>query len=72
MKAMVPAVALVALFAAAVPESVRAQAPTLALETWLDWERVSDPRISPDGSAVVYTRGWVDKINDRWDRRSTS
>ncbi len=42
---------------------------TLALETWLDWERVSDPRISPDGSAVVYTRQWVDKINDRWESR---
>ncbi|MYJ10336.1 MAG: S9 family peptidase, partial [Gemmatimonadetes bacterium] len=39
----------------------------LALETWLDWERVSDPRISPDGSAVVYTLGWVDRINDRWE-----
>ncbi|MYE93651.1 MAG: S9 family peptidase, partial [Gemmatimonadetes bacterium] len=35
--------------------------------TWLDWERVSDPRISPDGSAVVYTLGWVDRINDRWE-----
>ena len=39
----------------------------LALETWLDWERVSDPRISPDGSRVVYTREWVDKMNDRWE-----
>ena len=38
----------------------------LNLDTWLDWERVSDPRISPDGSAVVYTREWVDKMNDRW------
>ncbi|MGY8800125.1 MAG: prolyl oligopeptidase family serine peptidase, partial [Longimicrobiales bacterium] len=25
----------------------------------------SDPQISPDGSQVVYTRGWVDKMNDR-------
>ncbi|MYA43258.1 MAG: S9 family peptidase, partial [Gemmatimonadetes bacterium] len=39
----------------------------LALETWLDWERVSAPRVSPDGSAVVYTLGWVDRINDRWE-----
>lgn len=45
-----------------------AQSPrTLALETWLDWERVSGPRISPDGRQVVYTRGWVDKMNDRWE-----
>lgn len=34
---------------------------------WLDWERVSDPRISPDGSQVVYTRRWVDKLNDSWE-----
>ncbi|MDE2805303.1 MAG: S9 family peptidase [Gemmatimonadota bacterium] len=68
MKAVVPAVTFIAVLAAVAPESVRAQVPTpLALETWLDWERVSDPRISPDGSAVVYTRGWVDKINDRWE-----
>ncbi|MCY3678674.1 MAG: prolyl oligopeptidase family serine peptidase, partial [Gemmatimonadetes bacterium] len=68
MKAVVPAVAFLAVLAAAAPESARAQAPTpLALETWLDWERVSDPRISPDGSAVVYTLGWVDRINDRWE-----
>ena len=43
-----------------------AQTP-LSLDTWLDWERVSDPRISPDGSQVVYTHGWVDKMNDSWE-----
>ncbi len=47
---------------------VRVVSPrTLALETWLDWERVSDPRISPDGSRVVYTRRWVDRMKDRWE-----
>ncbi|MDX1393923.1 MAG: S9 family peptidase [Gemmatimonadota bacterium] len=40
---------------------------TLSLETWLDWERVSDPQISPDGSRVIYTLRWVDKLNDRWE-----
>jgi dipeptidyl aminopeptidase/acylaminoacyl peptidase len=39
----------------------------LQVADWLDWERVSDPRISPDGSQVVYARGWVDKLNDRWE-----
>ncbi len=38
---------------------------TLKLQTYLDWESVSDPEISPDGSQIIYTRGWVDKINDR-------
>ena len=39
----------------------------LAVEHWLDWERVSEPQISPDGSQVVYSRAWVDKMNDRWE-----
>jgi dipeptidyl aminopeptidase/acylaminoacyl peptidase len=39
----------------------------LQLAAWLDWERVSDPRISPDGSSVIYTRRWVDKLNDSWE-----
>jgi dipeptidyl aminopeptidase/acylaminoacyl peptidase len=39
----------------------------LAVSDWLDWERVSDPRISPDGSQVVYTRRWVDKLSDSWE-----
>ena len=38
---------------------------TLKLQTYLDWESVSNPEISPDGSQIIYTRGWVDKINDR-------
>ncbi len=37
----------------------------LALEQYLDMETVSGPRLSPDGSEVVYTRGWIDKMNDR-------
>jgi dipeptidyl aminopeptidase/acylaminoacyl peptidase len=37
----------------------------LTLETYLDWETVGDPQISPDGTQVIYTRGWVDKLNDR-------
>ena len=38
---------------------------TLKLQTYLDWESVSNPEISPDGSQIIYTRGRVDKINDR-------
>ena len=49
------------------PASAQSGANVLALETWLDWERVSDPRISPDGATVVYTHEWVDKMNDRWE-----
>ena len=38
---------------------------TLKLATYLDWESVSSPQISPDGSQIIYTRSWVDKVNDR-------
>lgn len=37
----------------------------LTLEMYLDMETVADPQISPDGTQIVYTRGWIDKVNDR-------
>ena len=37
----------------------------LTLEMYLDLESVSNPQISPDGARIVYTRGWVDKMNAR-------
>ena len=37
----------------------------LGKETYLDMESVSSPNISPDGSQILFTRGWVDKMNDR-------
>ncbi|MBA2244837.1 MAG: PD40 domain-containing protein, partial [Gemmatimonadetes bacterium] len=36
-------------------------------EKYLDYETVADPRISPDGSQIVYTRRWVNRIEDRWE-----
>jgi dipeptidyl aminopeptidase/acylaminoacyl peptidase len=47
--------------AAAQPRETR----KLQLEQFFDIESVSNPRISPDGSQIVYTRGWVDRVNDR-------
>ena len=47
--------------AAAQPRDTR----KLQLEQFFDFETVSNPRISPDGTQIVYTRGWVDKVNDR-------
>ena len=41
-----------------------AQQP-LSLATYLDMETVSSPQISPDGTQIVYTLGWVDKLSDR-------
>ena len=38
----------------------------LGVADYLDFEQVSDPQISPDGSQVIYTRRWVDQKADRW------
>jgi dipeptidyl aminopeptidase/acylaminoacyl peptidase len=44
----------------------------LGLADFLEYEQVRDffrgggPQISPDGRQIVYTRWWVDKLNDRW------
>ncbi|UCC24086.1 MAG: S9 family peptidase [Gemmatimonadales bacterium] len=49
-----------------VPAPAHAQeVRSLALEQYMDMETVSDPQISPDGSQIVYTRGWIDPVNDR-------
>jgi dipeptidyl aminopeptidase/acylaminoacyl peptidase len=37
----------------------------LGPETLFDMETVASPAISPDGSQIVFTRGWVDKIRDQ-------
>jgi dipeptidyl aminopeptidase/acylaminoacyl peptidase len=39
----------------------------ITLDLYLDWEYVSSPQISPDGSQVVYARRWTDKVNDKFD-----
>src|SRR5262245_32944280 len=39
----------------------------LTTEHYLDWERVRDAQISPDGSRIVYTREHVNKLEDKWD-----
>ncbi|MBK5912679.1 hypothetical protein CCR85_14440 [Rhodothalassium salexigens] len=44
-------------------------AETLTLDRWLDWERATDPRISPNGEQIVYARSSVDKYTDRWVTR---
>src|SRR5216110_3419272 len=39
----------------------------LTVEHYLDWEQVSDAQISPDGVQIVYTRRWVNKLEDKWE-----
>ena len=55
------ALALAAL--ASAPDPAAAQ-QHLSLDQYMDMESVSNPQISPDGARIVYTRGWIDEIND--------
>src|SRR5687768_17821085 len=60
---------LVALALASLPAVIAAQntaaSDRLTLDLYWEMETVSDPQLSPDGSQIIYTRGWVDKMNDR-------
>src|SRR5207244_5246912 len=53
------------------PTPVRAQETAsdtlLTVDHYLDWEQVGDPQLSPDGGQVIYTRRWVNKIDDKWE-----
>ncbi len=44
----------------------QAASDRLQLNQYLDWQEVQAPRLSPDGSQIVYGRRWVDKMHDRW------
>ena len=39
----------------------------LTVDHYLNYETVGDPQISPDGSQIVYTRRWVNKLEDRFE-----
>src|SRR5215467_6071609 len=39
----------------------------LTTEHYLEWEKVSDAQISPDGKRIIYTRQSVNQIDDKWD-----
>ncbi|HET9268845.1 MAG TPA: S9 family peptidase, partial [Vicinamibacterales bacterium] len=52
--------------AMALPSAQQPATKTLTVEQYMDYETVTDPQISPDGTQVVYTRRWVDKLQDKW------
>jgi dipeptidyl aminopeptidase/acylaminoacyl peptidase len=37
----------------------------LDIETFMEMESVGNPDISPDGKNIIFTRTWMDKVNDR-------
>jgi hypothetical protein len=53
--------------AAQQPAAQTASSSKLTLDSYFDLEDVQDPQLSPDGKQIIYTRRWVDKLNDRWE-----
>lgn len=37
----------------------------LTIADYLQWQDVSTPRLSPDGTQILYTRTWIDGVNDK-------
>jgi dipeptidyl aminopeptidase/acylaminoacyl peptidase len=58
---------LLALTPAVMPAQETATDTLLTVQHFLDWEQVADPQLSPDGARIVYTRRWVNKLEDRWE-----
>ena len=49
------------------PAQEKASDTLLTVNHYLDYETVGEPRISPDGARIIYTRRWVNKQEDKWD-----
>jgi dipeptidyl aminopeptidase/acylaminoacyl peptidase len=62
-----PSVALLALIPAALGAQEKKADTLLTVEKYLDFEQVAEPRVSPDGSQIIYTRRWVNKLEDRFE-----
>jgi Tol biopolymer transport system component len=64
------AVSLVALALVTVLAALTAQAQNKTRVTddlYLDWEFVSNPEISPDGTEIIYSHRWVNKVEDKYE-----
>jgi dipeptidyl aminopeptidase/acylaminoacyl peptidase len=42
-----------------------ARTDRLDLDLYWEYEVVSDPQISPDGTEIIYTRQYIDRVNDK-------
>ena len=56
------------LLTVAAPLIASAQRPSdkITLADYFEWESVQAPALSPDGRQIIFTRRWVDKINDKF------
>ena len=67
MKRFIGALIVAALGGAALAAQETRSTTLLTTEHYLNWERVSDAQISPDGSRIVYTRQAVNQAEDKWE-----
>lgn len=68
MRAFAIATLLLAGLAGATTTAAAQQSRTrLTLADYLDLEDVQAPQLSPDGRQIIFTRRWIDKLNDRWE-----
>jgi len=63
----VASAALVVAMASPVRAQEKRADTLLTVEKYLDFEQVGEPRVSPDGSQIIYTRRWVNKLEDRFE-----
>ncbi len=68
-RATIAAVAITFTSTAVAQQQRMASTPSnhIALEQYLDWEDVQNPQLSPDGTQILFSRRWVDKMNDKWE-----
>jgi dipeptidyl aminopeptidase/acylaminoacyl peptidase len=67
MKRLALALALAVIGSIALQGQETRSSTLLTTEHYLDWERVRDAQISPDGTRIVYTREHVNKLEDKWE-----
>ena len=69
MRRLVLAAAMVVVCALGTQALVAGQAAALSdrldLDLYWEYETVSDPQISPDGTQIIYTRQAIDRVNDK-------
>ncbi|MGD8277102.1 MAG: S9 family peptidase [Gemmatimonadota bacterium] len=61
----IPFLVAIALILAGAAAAAGQNADRLTIADYFEWERVASPELSPDGRQIVYTRRWIDKLNDR-------
>ena len=66
-RSLTVACSVVAIFLVSVsPVGAVESTNVLTVENFLDFERESDPQLSPDGTRILYTRSWIDRLEDSW------